>query len=43
MPMGTTKEEILKGQKDLIDLILFKGFNLSTRLHTIIWNNKKGV
>jgi organic radical activating enzyme len=43
MPMGTTKEEILKGQKDLIDLILFKGFNLSTRLHTIIWNNEKGV
>lgn len=43
MPMGITKEEILEVQNNLIDLILNKGYNLSTRLHILLWDNKKGV
>ena len=43
MPMGITREEILKVQNNLIDLILNNGYNLSTRLHILLWNDKKGV
>jgi 7-carboxy-7-deazaguanine synthase len=39
---GTTAEEILDRQRELILPILERGWNLSTRLHTLIWGNARG-
>jgi 7-carboxy-7-deazaguanine synthase len=43
MPEGTTEEAIVEGIKWLALLAIKYGFNLSPRLHTIIWGQKRGV
>ena len=43
MPCGTTPEIILEKMKWLAPICLQKGYQLSTRLHVLIWGNKRGV
>ena len=43
MPEGRTKEKIEEGQKDLVEFCEKYGFNLSTRLHLILFGNKRGT
>lgn len=43
MPKCTTRKEQLKMLIPLADMCVREGFNLSPRLHVLIWNNKRGV
>jgi len=43
MPMGTTREEIIKGSQFLMQKCLEIGFNFTTRLHVLLFDNKKLV
>jgi len=43
MPMGTTREEIIKGSQFLMQKCLETGFNFTTRLHVLLFDNKKLV
>lgn len=43
MPEGTEPEDIVSGMQWLAPLAVKYGFNLSPRLHTIIWGKKRGV
>lgn len=42
MPLGTEKEQILESTKKLAEVCQEKGYNLSTRLHTLLWGNIQG-
>lgn len=42
MPEGQTRDEHYKNLVTLADKIIAKGFNLSTRLHVLIWGNQRG-
>ena len=42
MPLGTTAEEQLSGMADLAEPVLAWGWNLTPRLHTLIWGNERG-
>ena len=41
MPEGTSPEEILRGTRLLAQPALDAGFNLTTRLHTLIWADER--
>lgn len=41
MPEGTTADAVLHAHRPLADHILAAGFNTSTRLHTLLWNDEK--
>lgn len=43
MPEGTATEELLARHADLVDSILEHGFNMSTRLHVLVWGDRRGV
>ena len=43
MPEGRTAEEVLARQAWVAAQCVATGFNLSTRLHTLIWGAKRGV
>lgn len=43
MPEGRTAVEVLEKQKWVADLCKERGYNLSTRLHTLIWGARRGV
>lgn len=42
MPEGTTPEQVLRTQKVLAPYVLERKWNLSTRLHTLIWSDERG-
>lgn len=42
MPEGTTPERILQGQRALAPAVLALGYNLTTRLHTLLWGETRG-
>lgn len=42
MPCGTDKYEILIGMQSLSAIAITHGWNLSTRLHVLIWGNERG-
>lgn len=42
MPEGTTPVGILHGTRDLTDYAVARGYNLTTRLHTLIWGDERG-
>lgn len=42
MPVGVTQDEILLGMQMLANPILMQGWNLTTRLHTLIWGDERG-
>lgn len=43
MPEGRTEEEVKQHQIDLVEIAKRENFNLTTRLHVLIWGAKRGV
>ncbi|MEI6222061.1 MAG: 7-carboxy-7-deazaguanine synthase QueE [bacterium] len=43
MPEGITSEVIRKNSPVVAEMALKNGFNFSTRLHILLWGNKRGV
>lgn len=43
MPEGMTKEETIKRLPSAVDFALDNGFNVSSRLHVLVWDTKRGV
>lgn len=43
MPEGTTPEAIVRGGQELADAVLQRGWNLTTRLHILLFGNRRGV
>ena len=43
MPQGVTEEQIMAGTQQLAEICKQEGYNLSTRLHVLIWGAKRGV
>lgn len=41
MPEGTTVDAILAGQRLLADPVIGRGWNLTTRLHTLLWGSER--
>ncbi|WP_101385376.1 7-carboxy-7-deazaguanine synthase QueE [Kitasatospora sp. GP30] len=42
MPEGTSSGAVIEGMRELADAVLARGWNLSTRLHVLIWENQRG-
>jgi 7-carboxy-7-deazaguanine synthase len=42
MPEGNTRAAVLRGLRELADPVLARGWNLTPRLHTLIWGNERG-
>ncbi|RKS07041.1 7-cyano-7-deazaguanosine (preQ0) biosynthesis protein QueE [Nocardiopsis sp. Huas11] len=42
MPQGTSAEEVLAHQSALADEVIKRGWNLSTRLHVLLWGDQRG-
>ena len=42
MPLGVKPDEIIKRQAFLSEYVLKRGYNLSTRLHILLWGNVPG-
>jgi 7-carboxy-7-deazaguanine synthase len=42
MPEGMTAERVLAGMQFWVDRVVERGYNLTTRLHTLIWGNERG-
>ncbi len=43
MPEGTTSDAILDGLRDLSPTVLEHGWNITPRLHVLIWGDRRGV
>ncbi len=43
MPAGTNTEAVEEGGRALADAVMTRGWNLTTRLHVILWGDKRGV
>ncbi|MER7115439.1 7-carboxy-7-deazaguanine synthase QueE [Saccharomonospora azurea] len=41
MPEGVTAANVIRTHRDLIDHILARGFNTTTRLHTLLWEQER--
>jgi 7-carboxy-7-deazaguanine synthase len=42
MPEGTTPAKISYGMRKLADPVIERGWNLTTRLHTLLWGDERG-
>jgi hypothetical protein len=42
MPAGITTEAVLDGMRELADLVIARGWNLSSRLHVLLWGDTRG-
>lgn len=42
MPQGTTAAAVLDGQRAVADGVLARGWNLTTRLHILLWGDERG-
>jgi 7-carboxy-7-deazaguanine synthase len=42
MPEGTNATDVLNTQRALADATIAAGFNLTTRLHTLVWGEERG-
>lgn len=42
MPEGTTSGAVLAGTRALADPVLARGWNLTTRLHVLVWGDERG-
>lgn len=43
MPEGRSEEEVKRHQEELVDLAKKENFNVTTRLHVLIWGKKRNV
>ena len=43
MPEGTDPDTIVTRSRELIEPVLTRGWNLSTRLHVLLWGDRRGV
>lgn len=43
MPEGTDPEELVTRSRRLIDPVLARGWNFTTRLHVLLWGDRRGV
>jgi 7-carboxy-7-deazaguanine synthase len=42
-PQGTTPADVLDAQRRLAEAVLRRGWNLSTRLHILLWGDERGL
>lgn len=42
MPEGTTATKVLATQRAIAERVLDRGWNLSTRMHTLLWDDERG-
>lgn len=42
MPEGRTAEAVLEGGRRLADAVVARGWNLTTRLHVVLWGDERG-
>lgn len=42
MPEGTDRATVLRGMEQLAQPVLDRGWNLTTRLHVLLWGNERG-
>jgi 7-carboxy-7-deazaguanine synthase len=42
MPQGATRDAVLAGMEALADGVASRGWNLTTRLHVLVWGNERG-
>ncbi len=42
MPEGVTEERVLAGMRDLADDVLSRGWNLTGRMHILLWGGARG-
>jgi organic radical activating enzyme len=42
MPEGTTPDAVLAGTRSLAEPVLARGWNLTTRLHVLLWSDERG-
>ncbi|WP_051812140.1 7-carboxy-7-deazaguanine synthase QueE [Kitasatospora sp. MBT63] len=42
MPEGTNSDAVIGGMRKLADAVLERGWNLSTRLHVLLWEDERG-
>jgi 7-carboxy-7-deazaguanine synthase len=42
MPEGTTSEQVLGRLREIADAVLARGWNLTPRLHTLLWEDTRG-
>ena len=43
MPIGRTADDVTQHMGELADAVVERGWNLTTRLHTLLWNDTRGV
>ncbi|MEJ8672893.1 7-carboxy-7-deazaguanine synthase QueE [Streptomyces sp. MS1.AVA.1] len=43
MPIGRTADDVAKHMGELADAVVERGWNLTTRLHTLLWGDKRAV
>lgn len=43
MPEGQNSVDVERHQRQLADEVVERGWNITTRLHTLIWGHKRGV
>ncbi|WP_428957446.1 7-carboxy-7-deazaguanine synthase QueE [Streptomyces sp. cg35] len=43
MPEGQSPDDIDKHMQELVSSVIDRGWNVTTRLHTLVWGHKRGV
>ncbi|MFE5893927.1 7-carboxy-7-deazaguanine synthase QueE [Streptomyces sp. NPDC056462] len=43
MPIGRSADDVTKHMTELADAVVERGWNLTTRLHTLLWGDKRAV
>jgi hypothetical protein len=43
MPEGQSREEVDDHMQKLVSAVIDRGWNTTTRLHTLVWGQKRGV
>lgn len=43
MPEGRDEVAVMDGQEGLVESVLARGYNLGTRLHVLLWGDRRGV
>lgn len=43
MPLGVGRHELVERTQKIVDEVVARRYNLTTRLHILVWGNKRGV